>query len=328
MRSSLLAAGAFCTLAALPAAPARADLVVNEDLGTLALNSITSRTGTTVGGANNAAAYTGLVDTFFWGEEFVYQFTLADTGVLSIDSTDDDGAVSGIDNDFILLNSLTTGPNDSGTGPDPEAIGDIGFSTGGADTFGVLDAGTYFLSVDAFGFDALSTSPGAYAFELIFDAFVPPAPPPAIDALLGGSLTNTLDAAEVLFYEFVYDGLATTIDTFGTAFDTELGLFDADGILITSNDDAAFGVLQSELDISGLTAGETYYLAAGGWDLEFADGFSVTAFDEGEFGTLQINGLSPAAIPEPGTVGLVGIAAFGGLFARRRRGRQAVAEAV
>ncbi|MEM9701812.1 MAG: PEP-CTERM sorting domain-containing protein [Planctomycetota bacterium] len=288
----------------------------------MTLGSVTSRTGTTFGGANNAANYSGLLDDFFWGSEFVYEFTLADRGVLSISTTDDNGSPSGIDNDFILLNSLATGPNDSLTGPSPEATGDIGFVSQGDGSYGLLEAGTYFLSVDAFGVDAFSTSPGAYAFDLFFEEVVVPA---AALAGLDGTVNAVLAAGEALFFEFDYDGISGgTIDTFGSdVTDTELALFDADGTLVLLNDNAGpIGTpeeLQSELSLSGLDAG-TYFLAAAGFNTTFADGFVV---DSNSFasGGLTINGLSVAAIPEPGTVGLVGIAAFGGLFARRRRYR-------
>jgi len=72
----------------------------------------------------------------------------------------------------------------------------------------------------------------------------------------------------------VADALAPfEVNTFGSTIDTELGLYDADGNLVLSNDDAGGG-LQSQLDFpTGLEQG-FYFLAVGTFD---------TAFDQSDF---------------------------------------------
>ena len=299
-------------LALLAAAPVRADLLVDEDLGTLGFGTV-SRSGDTLTSGNEAGNYINANDALLWNGEDVYQFSVATRGTLDLTSTDDDGGPSGVDNDFFLLTGLTTAANDDPGGIGPEAVDVFGgesgpiIFTGG--TFGLIEAGTYFLSVDAFegSVDLLGAGGGAYAFDLIFSEFVVPDAPDAVMTDLGGTLEAALGAAEVLFYEFEFDGVVGRIlDTFGTTFDTELGLFDAEGFLLGANDDSG-GTLQSALNLDdfGLTAGETYYLAAGAFNTMFSDGFGATSTSTAS-GTLMINGLSVAAVPEPGTLALLG----------------------
>ena len=71
------------------------------------------------------------------------------------------------------------------------------------------------------------------------------------------------------------------LNTFtGTTIDTELGLYDADGNLVSNNDDAA-GVLQSQLDFpTGLAEG-FYFLAVGSYN---------TQFDPVDFGVVDLGG--------------------------------------
>ena len=315
--SKLLPASALALSAALVAAgPARADLVVNEDLGTFGFGTV-SRSGTTLGGANNAANYLNANDALSWAGEFVYRFTTTRGGRLELATTDVNGA-NGVDNDFFLLTGLTTGPNPGGVSPEAKDVFGGAFAqvvTDAAD-YGFVDAGTYFLSVDSFG-----GAEGAFSLELALSEFVAPA---AEMAGLGGMLDAVLGAGEVLFYEFEFDGVAgRMIDTFGSTVDTELGLFDADGALLGTNDDAGGGS-QSELSLDdfGLIDGETYYLAAAAFNTAFEDGFGATSFSN-ETGLLTINGLQVAPVPEPGTFGLIGAAALG-LLARRRRQGSAV----
>lgn len=65
-------------------------------------------------------------------------------------------------------------------------------------------------------------------------------------------------------------GESITLETVGSNFDTEIGLFDASGTLIAANDDLPTGELQSRITRT-LDAG-TYFLGIGAFNIEFADG--------------------------------------------------------
>lgn len=128
------------------------------------------------------------------------------------------------------------------------------------------------------------------------------------------------------------------IDSFGSDYDTELGLYDQAGNLIANNDDAA-STLQSLIDVAadtaflGLDPG-TYFVALGGFNTAYgATDFDVTGGNaNGDYG-LSINGnllasgtagpneivwFSFTVIPAPGTAALF---ALGGLAGVRRRRR-------
>ena len=82
------------------------------------------------------------------------------------------------------------------------------------------------------------------------------------------------------------------VNTFGSAPDTELGLYDADGNLVLANDDAAGG-LQSQLDFpAGLEQG-FYYLAVGTFD---------TAYDVSDFDVSFGGAGGPYTLIHPGGV--------------------------
>lgn len=115
------------------------------------------------------------------------------------------------------------------------------------------------------------------------------------------------------------------INTFGSSYDTELGLYDADGALLANNDDT--GGLQSQI-LSSLADG-TYYVAVGGYNTAFASGFAVTPGSAAGDLLLAVNGLTAAAtstpnqvlwysftVPTPGACALMGLS---GLVALRRR---------
>jgi hypothetical protein len=301
-------AAAAAALSLVAASGASAQIMVDDDLGTLSLGSTVSRSGTTVGATNDASNYLNANDALIWGGDLVYELDLASSGLLSLTS-DDDNAAPG-DLDFFLLTGLSVVAGEAQDvfggqfGPLIETSGDFGF----------VPAGTYFLAVDSFLGDGTVDGEGAFSFDLTLSEFIPPTPPPATDVVLdaAGSVSTSVAADEILFYEFVFDGTTGTIDTFGSDFDTELGLFDVSGALVANNDDAG-GTLQSELILDGFAAG-TYYLAVGGFNTEFDDGFSAVpgAFGS-DGGSLILNGV---VIPEPTSLALLGM---GGLAALRRR---------
>lgn len=126
-----------------------------------------------------------------------------------------------------------------------------------------------------------------------------------------------------------YTAGAFNINTFGSGFDTEIGLYSSTGALIANNDDV--GGLQSQ--ITPVLANGLYYLAVGGYDTAFgASGWAVTGGPASGLFDLNINGYTPIddqvlssgqvkwycfeVIPTPSTLALVGL---GGLVATRRR---------
>ncbi|QOJ01673.1 MAG: PEP-CTERM sorting domain-containing protein [Phycisphaeraceae bacterium] len=119
---------------------------------------------------------------------------------------------------------------------------------------------------------------------------------------------------------------AFDINTFGSGFDTELGLYNEFGALIATNDDT--GGLQSQI-LANLGNGK-YYIAVGGFNSTFAGAFgAVGGAANGDY-VLNINGDPVAAdnlgaqqidwycftVPTPGSIALLGM---GGLLAARRR---------
>ena len=163
-----------------------------------------------------------------------------------------------------------------------------------------------------------------------FDAGSGPGAPPSTDVGDNPNLmvVEPIAAAEVIWYSFDLTGGAGanpwSIDTFGStntggAFgndDTEIGLYDAAGNLIATNDDADFGggILTSILDNStvGALADGTYFLAVGNFNTNYAAGFGATS-------TSTAVGESKVTfnfVPAPASAALLGL---GGLAAIRRR---------
>jgi len=158
------------------------------------------------------------------------------------------------------------------------------------------------------------------SLSVTFNAFVPPTPPACINL-------GTWNA--------------TQIDTLNSAngtpqgTDTEIALFDSNGILLGSNDDHGTGApafaFNSLLGGLSLTNGAVYYVAVGGFNSNFANGFSATAGTAtGDYG-LNINGVAGVATgtlaagtvnwycftaPAPSALALLGL---GGVVAGRRR---------
>ena len=185
-------------------------------------------------------------------------------------------------------------------------------------------------------FNALQTFGGSSAtwgnttLELLTEINVTP---PATNADLGtnpnGMTTTPIGQAEVQWFEFDVVGGAgaqpwsiTTAGSTNTggAFgdnDTELGLYNSNGVLIATNDDEDFGagVLTSLLDSAsvGNLADGTYYIAVGNFNTVFgAANFEVSS-DSTASGT---NKLTVSFVPAPASAALLGL---GGLAAARRR---------
>lgn len=134
----------------------------------------------------------------------------------------------------------------------------------------------------------------------------------------GGALNaaGTSNAGTVNGKWFKFNLSAETHDfldlsTFGSSFDTEIGIYDAAGTLIASNDDD--GALLTSLlqfDPPAVPAAGQYFVFVGGYNTAFgATGFGVTPGTAA--GTYQLS-----IIPAPGAAALMGL---GGLVAARRR---------
>jgi len=133
-----------------------------------------------------------------------------------------------------------------------------------------------------------------------------------------------------------YVDITTSLGSVGT--DSEIGLFDSSGNVLDSDDDDGFGTSSTltygtgsgttlgdlfELDGTGVADGSdgamlaagTYYVAFGGFDTTYTDGFGASStffdFDDAD---VTITVLSNA--PAPGSLALLGL---GGLVVTRRR---------
>lgn len=248
-----------------------ADFVVDEDLGTLA-DGVTQIMGTTVGGPNNAQNYRGLTNTAaFWGAERVFQFTLTQPSDINLTSV----ALTG-DPDFFIIGSLTTefdGVVGGQTATD--AISASFLDAGPPETaaVGILAPGTYYLVVDNYD----DFAPAGSTFTLDIEVTLPEPPEPVEPPADFTDLGNLAAADTPLI-----------IDTFGSDFDTELGVYNSFGTLILANDDAG-GVLQSELPLDNGLADGVYYFAIGGYDTTYADGFEAVAAATSAAGNFTIN---------------------------------------
>jgi hypothetical protein len=281
----------------LLAATALADLLVNQDLGTLFAGTI-RLSGDTTGYPNNADKYDGLgMPTYTEnGPEYVYQFTLTSTMQLSIPTQYQSGAP---DNDQFILNRRTTVFD----GVYNRAVGGVGFvdETG---SFRAYGPGTYYLSVDGYNGAA-----GAYDFD--FMAVDYSATPPSVQADLGaiddiGSdpdvvVSGNLPASTIRWYKFsvsdIWDPGYLQIDTEGTMLtpsnDTEIALYDEVGNFLVTDDDGGSGLLSMMRFGAGQNHGAflgagTYYLAVGGFNSTFANAFNATS-TSGNTGTYYVN---------------------------------------
>ncbi|MBC8140195.1 MAG: hypothetical protein H7Y38_02000 [Armatimonadetes bacterium] len=298
---------------------------VDANLGTVLSGSPVAISGTTVGATNDIDTYTTGNATAIWDQDFIYEFNVATPGSLFLDTNDVGG--NPIDNDFFLLSSLATTVNASGL-RQAEAIPAIGnFGQVGSDgSWNILSAGTYYLAIDAWrGIPANATTPatgraGAFNGSLTFTAVgSQPPPPPSTAAFLsaGGSVTGTLAASTVVWQSFVYSGIGGfSLNTDGSGFDTELGLYNSNGQLVVTDDDSGLGTASLINAPANLAAG-TYYLALGGFDTGFAAAnFAVTPGAAG--GAYRINGI---AVPEATTPLLIGLGMLAGTLVHVRKRR-------
>ncbi|MGI9243737.1 MAG: hypothetical protein ACR2RV_23270 [Verrucomicrobiales bacterium] len=319
--------GAALMAAAYLAAPlsSEAALVVTANLGSVGVGSSINITGDTSTGANNANTYhsAGLNPYANWGNELVYQFTLTEAATISLTTNSRTG-----DPDFILLDGLRTATNSKGKQDATDGLGFL-FLDGEppeSGTFGEVGAGTYYLSVDTFvGLDG-SITPSDSIFDIDMSFEAPPAESLGFTDL--GIIGDESDPV--------------VLNTFGSDFDTELGLYDSVGNLLSSNDNSG-GFAQSEIGPELLGEGE-YFVALGGFDTDFGDMFEVTPGSKtGDFRMNYSAGISgtesgvidssnpiswfrfeigsSSRVPDTGATALFCLLAFGGLRLIKRFAR-------
>jgi len=291
--------------------PLHGAIVVNTDLGVID-NLIAPVTGSVAaaaedGSGNNVQIYPDLASGTYNGPEQVFQFEVSTSQTVTLTRN----SVSG-DPDSFFLNSLETGAVEDGAdltaqGPVLAAFLDDGDGTSVVTS---LDPGTYYLSVEGFNGAAAD-----FDFSLSAVDFVEPEP------VVGDTPENAASWGSVGVVGDLID-----INTFGSLGDTELGLFDSLGGLISINDDAQ-GLL-SQIIFEPTSEG-TYYIATGNYNSVFSLGFGATG-PVGAAVTLTVNGAdvdflvegtgafwtSFNIVPEPSSLSLV---AFAGLALLRRR---------
>ena len=117
--------------------------------------------------------------------------------------------------------------------------------------------------------------------------------------------TNAVTAGEIQWYELIYDGGCTdfTIET-GGSLDTELGIYDDAGNLLSNNDDGGTGSL-SLLSLTGQPAG-TYYIAVGVFNTAFGVNFDVTS-SSGNTGDITVSVNTVSVIPNDECAGAIAV---------------------
>lgn len=189
----------------------------------------------------------------------------------------------------------------------------VGTTSGGSDVLATTDVG----NVTTFNLGTLLFSTTYYvtivpkndngsAAGCIEQTFVTKAPPtiPTVDVVFdidpcGDSDTYNV-AYDVNAQPFVWVQLnyvggcdSLTIDTEGGDFDSEIGLYDSNGLLIGNDDDGGSGNLSS-LTLTGLPAG-IYYIVGGTFNTVFgADDFAVSTTNTTRTGTIFINASTPS----------------------------------
>lgn len=176
-------------------------------------------------------------------------------------------------------------------------------------------------------------SAGLYSFEA-FESFNDG---PGADSTWNSASFNFVDSTNPITMLGTYaNNTPFRLDTNGSDYDTELGLYDSVGNLIANDDDGGNGV-QSLIN-PGVLAPGSYYLLVGGYNSSFANSLAAAGGAFGNF-SLQLNdgslasGASAANVfnifqfdvsstPAPAAVWM-GLAGLGVLGAMRRRFKNA-----
>lgn len=283
-----------------------------------------------VGNPNNGSFTFNYAGAAFTVGDIVFSGNLTDGGIGTWGSEASVAVTnpSGIQG-FVALGSGTTFAGTVAVGPNT--------ITGGGGLWGNDVVGNWTFEFfetfdDPFGDPTAPDQVDAIWTDVNFDFFAsgPVMPPSATDV---GVNPNTMAlepiaAAQVLWYSFDVAGGAGanpwSISTAGSTNtggsfgddDTEIGLYDAAGNLIASNDDEDFGadILTSLLDSAtvGALADGTYYLAVGNFNTEFAAGFGATSTST----AVGDSKVTFSFVPAPASAALLGL---GGLAAIRRR---------
>ncbi|MCP4848316.1 MAG: hypothetical protein GY899_10270 [Verrucomicrobiaceae bacterium] len=238
----------------------QADLVVNQDLGALSAGTVNISHNTNLG-ANNSDLYSSF-GSHVYGNEIVLKFTIETRLLLELTSVTLTG-----DHDFFLLDRLTTATTDAGLRFATGTLGEIWLDfPPETESFGLLEPGTYYISADSY--DEIAAD---FSINLTLSA------PDQLDIPSATPLGRIVALATPF-----------SIDTLGSIFDSELGIWDQNGNLIASNDDIDGDTRQSRIDFTELEEG-TYYIGLGAYDTVYHPDFIVTATDDDESGSYQLN---------------------------------------
>ncbi|NOT51988.1 MAG: T9SS type A sorting domain-containing protein [Chitinophagaceae bacterium] len=203
------------------------------------------------------------------GQERIYSFTPATTGVYSLNVTA--VGVSGFLDYYWKLQSAGCGPtgwtcidDNSAVGTDP-----IGLLTAGVPIYILVDDETTAATTHTFNISCGSVAP---ANDLCSGALPLPCNGSVAGTTVGstidavGTCVTTLNTAGGVWYTFVGNGAPNTISTCtGTAYDSKIGVFSGSCgslICVTGNDDACG--LQSSVTFTANT-GTTYYVLVTGF---------------------------------------------------------------
>lgn len=179
-------------------------------------------------------------------------------------------------------------------------------------------AGTYYIAVtgndSVFGNFYAASNRSTAAGTINLNTLRPPTTLASVATSPGISATNPLAPASVNWFQLNHGGGALTLDTYGnevTGGDTVLGLYDALGTLVTSNDsNAADNLITNESPVSRISntnlAAGTYFVAVTGHNAVFTSDYSVTTTSTRTGSTrLNINNPFTPTPTIPSTVGTV-----------------------